>query len=841
MIRLPRETLHPVQRFAAAIVTMSIITASIIIFGLMLAFSPSTTDQHVACSHQLLRDSVHIYRNDFGIPHIIARTDEDAFLALGYVHASDRLWQMDFFRRIAAGRLAEILGPHFVVTDAFFRTLGLEYTAERVLWPALSPESKQVLQAYTRGVNLYIEHHKKQLPFEFSVLGYLPTPWREIDCLAIGRLMAFDLSMSFWTDLALGEIADRYDVSTALRLIPGNEPTTPRVLAIRTKERYRDTAIGFQSLQGQGELEPVLRAVGSLYASVRVQLGIDALGSGSNSWAISISSDPKHLDAILANDPHLQLSLPPRWYQVHISSPSYNVVGLTIPGLPIMLAGRNATIAWGVTNVMLDDCDYFIELTDPTRPNTVLVGEKKVKLSVRLDTIHVRGGSTRVIAIRTCSARPVISDAHLAAEADTALIGFPRMRHGPPLTRRYLLTLRWTGYEPSDEIRSLLHIMRARRWSEFRSALRYWGAPALNFTYADRGGNIGIQPAGVVPLRGEGHPNLPRPGWDTSAAWRGVLRSPFSSVYNPPTRFVLSANNVLADSLGFFVSHLWEPGSRAERIAEVLSLGQTFNERDFQLLQLDLGSPYAQRLNEIIRPVLVQKLNSEDSVERKALEVFQAWNYYLLPSASGAAIYSVFLERLMNITFCAHLQEDYYRRYAFIPSLPLRRIIEILQQPTEWFSSDSTTAVRLRDQAIVRAFKEAVKQLREQFAPHPAQWRWGDLHRLVLQHPFARIPAYRTLLERKLDNIGGDATTIANGLWRIHKPFSLAIGASMRMITRMSDTVVYTILPGGISGNPLSNNFSDQLTLWANGGLLAIPISPYPQPDWRLATLLFPR
>ncbi|KXB98362.1 MAG: hypothetical protein AA908_02925 [Chlorobi bacterium NICIL-2] len=816
-----------VSRFLAAVITLAVIAASILAFGIWLAFRAPAPGETLMTN--AVGDSVTIWRNEFGIPHIIARSDDDAFCALGYSHAADRLWQMDLYRRIARGQLAEIFGEDFVGTDAFFRTLSLGRIADEVLLPTLSAESKRVLAAYTQGVNLFIESHRKELPFEFGALGYQPTPWRESDCLAIGRLMAFDMSMSFWSDLALGEIADRYGVARALALIPGYPNTAPTVVP---NSRNTQTTLG-----ADGSLGQLFERACQQYVHARTQVGFHALGSGSNCWAIRTVSDGKP-DAVLANDPHLVLGLPPRWYQVHLTSPSYNVIGATLPGIPVLLIGRSHAHAWGVTNVMLDDCDYFLERADSTGSNTVLIGDRPTKLRIRHDTIAIRGGKVRIIAVRMVGKRPIISDAHPASLGDS-LISFPRLRSALSLPERYMLSLAWTGYEPSDEIRAMLGVMRAKSWADFRAALRWWGAPALNITYADAAGNVGIQPAGFVPRRGAGNPNLPLPGWDTAYSWRGILRGVLPAVYNPATGFVLSANNKTADSSSIFLSNLWEPSSRAERIFQLLSMQRTYTERDAQRDQLDLKSPYAEQFLRLVLPILER--SPLDSLGRRALELLRTWDGYMLPSSPASAFYSMYLERLMNVAFRVHLRQDEYLRYAFIASLPLRRLPEILARPTEWFNPDSATAVRLRDKAIAQAFHEAIEHGRTRIDPDLQKWRWGQVHQLVLAHPMASVAAYRPLLERRLNSIGGDATTVANGLWRIPKPFDLSVGASLRFVARLRDTVVYTILPGGVSGNPLSSNFADQLTLWANGGLLAVPIAPVPPPSWTKATVLVPQ
>lgn len=837
------------SRTVVAVATIALIFAAILVFGLYLALSSSSTG-YEQIESMATSDTVALYRNDFGIPHVIASSDNDAFVALGYLHAQDRLWQMDLYRRIACGQLAEIFGEEVVQTDAFFRSLGLGWYAQNVIYPRLSVESKRVLAAYTRGVNLFIEHHRRRLPFEFGALSYMPAPWKEWESIAIGRLMAFDLSMSFWTDIVLGEIADRHGIEIAMRLIPRDPgPHSPRVLqqsswaAHAAPTEYRRLAdasrapVELFSVHRTNEVGTILRAVGSAYLSVREQTGFHSLGGGSNSWAVQIQ-DKTQPDAVLANDPHLALGLPARWYPVHLTAPGFNAIGMTLPGLPAMLSGRNDAIAWGVTNVMLDDCDYFIELLDTTRANTALFENGRIKINVRFDTIRVRSKSPVLIRIETIAGRPILSTVHPTARRDS-IIAFPPLRSGTPLAQRYALSVAWTGYEPSDEIASMLAILKARSWTQFKAALKTWCAPALNFTYADVRGNIGIQPAGYVPVRDTGHPNLPRPGWIAAYRWRQVIPNPFPAIYNPPNRYVFSANNKTSDSLKFFVSNLWEPSSRAERINELLMLHRDYSVRDAQLEQLDLYSPYAQKIKSVVLPVLTTA--PLDSLARAALQLFQEWNCYLHPNSAAAAAYSVFLERLMNIVFCSQLQQDEYNRYSFIASMPLRRITDILEMPTDWFAYDSSTAVRIRDRAIVQAWNEAVVVLQKQLGPVPHGWRWGQLHRLILEHPMATIPAYGSLLRREFNTIGGDATTIANGLWRLHKPYNVTIGASMRQVIRLRDTVMYCVVPGGVSGDPLSGHFADQLTLWANGGLIPLPTTPYPQPSWTLSTRLTPK
>ncbi|MFM8180056.1 MAG: penicillin acylase family protein, partial [Candidatus Kapaibacterium sp.] len=517
-----------------------------------------------------VRSPIEIYRNSFGIPHIVAADEDDCFFALGFTHAQDRLWQMDLMRRVARGSTARIFGVSTLDADRFFRTLDISSIARR-LESGISPQSRRALERYAAGVNFFIEGNTDNLPFEFDALNYRPDPWTVADCLCIERLMAFDMSMSFWTDLAIGEIADTLGVQEALSFIPSYPPTSPTVCEVAGSRMRPDTSrsgsVALVHRVGQRLSKDVATAMGTM----RKQLGMTGMCSGSNSWVMS-KHERGGKGVVLANDPHLALGLPPRWYQVHLTCPQFNAVGCSIPGVPGIVSGRNDRIAWGITNVMLDDLDYFIERIDPSDPSRYLTASgQKVRFRYIRDTIEVKSGA-RMDSVffdhRATSESNVISDATITKRRDS-LFHYPASDRS--FSHRYVMTFSWTARERSDEFLAAIRLLSCSSWREFTEAVSTWGAPALNFTYADVDGNKGIAPSGIVPRRGEGNANFPHPRWEGKYSWTGTHKaSEMPKVYNPPARFVASANNMTTRTPPFYLSSLWEPPSRAERIVDML-------------------------------------------------------------------------------------------------------------------------------------------------------------------------------------------------------------------------------------------------------------------------------
>ncbi len=826
------------QRFSALSVTLVLLAVATLTFSVKLALR-SNIQSGQAMQSTDIGDSCFVFRNAFGIPHIIASSELDVFYTLGVTHAQDRLWQMDLLRRIARGRTARIFGEKTIPADKFFRVLGLSAIAERQ-YSSLSRQSREMLEAYTKGVNACIEQQRNKLPFEFDALHYEPEPWKATDCLVIERLMAFDMSMSFWTDLAIGEIADSLGVAEALRFVPTYPANSPNVCDLRQSTKSDTSKKHISEIRESREL---IKSMSEAMACIREMIGMKGMCSGSNCWVMS-KHEGSSKGLIFANDPHLGLVLPPRWYQVHLSCPQFNVVGCSIPGVPGVVSGRNDHIAWGITNVMLDDCDYFIEKVDPANSAFYWRADgQRVRFKTMRDTIEVKRQDhvdTVFLDYRATNRSNVISDVHITRERDS-LIRYPASPNA--LASKYVLTFSWTAQENSDELLSARRLLRCSSWKEFCEAVASWGSPALNFTYADKEGNKGIAPSGIVPVRGDGDANFPHPGWEAKYAWRGFHpASAMPRIYNPPRRFVWSANNQTTRNAPFYLSSLWEPPSRAERIESMLDEYHEYTVRDAQFMQLDQISPNAKFVVQATSGILVRDTATMSKEQYYSLSQMTHWDYAMTAQDVAPAVYTVFHERLMNAIFCYKLSPVLYKKFAFVGSQPMRKVNEILADTSySWFAGSSDQGRRVYEDIVRRSFREAIDYMKNRFGDDMTKWTYGHLHELTLRHPFHEVDAFRSIVSHEVLNVGGDATTVNNALWSVHRPFDVVVGASMRLVTDLEDSVVYSVLPGGSSGQPLDAHYSDQVQLWSNGGYIPLSMSRIPANGFNLYTVITPK
>lgn len=837
--------LNFLRNFTGVIVSLLVIGGSFVAFSLYVA-TRSDLEQDTITHAENVRDSIEIYRNQFSVPHIVAKSEADAFFALGYVHAQDRLWQMDVARRAGEGRLSEIFGKEALETDKFLRTLDLNVISKK-LWKASSKQSRFILEQYSKGINAYIDEHKTGLPFEFGALGYIPEPWEPHDCLLIGRMMAFEMSMSFWSDIAFGEIADKLGADRASDLIPSYPGTAPVVVPQEKKTANASSPTSNSTSQLHSRLDSRragkgIHEFGKILAGVRRYLGMEGSGVGSNSWVMRTYS-PSGNSAILANDPHLTLALPARWYQAHVTAPTLNITGLTIPGIPLFIAGRNDKISWGITNMMADDCDFYVEKIDPSNPNYYTADDgKRTKFRYRRDTITVRADEPFIYDLRFTKRSAIISDAHAFNYPDK-ILAFPRKEPNHFL-HKYGLSFSWTAQQSSDEILAMYRINKANSWQEFLHGANLWGSPALNFSYADVRGNIGIAPSGIIPIRTKCTPNIPNPGWLPDFAWQGFhTASELPNVYNPSKRYVYSANNKTTENPPFFISNLWEPPSRSERIEETLKEFDEYAVRDAQFMQMDVTSPLARLFLQKTLPVIASKLKYLSPTETEAYKLLKNWDGIMTAREAQPAIFSTFINTMLEQTFADELGDRLYRQYSFISNIPTRKIMDLLQDSTSvWFDDVRSKDFESKDEIVFRSFVLAVRSLEARYGSTPiASWKYGDIHQLTLKHLFSKNPYMKEIVTQGPFPTGGNNSTLNCGEYHYFAPQEQIIGASMRMIADMRDTVIYTVLAGGNSGEPLSAHYTNQLQLWLNGGYIRIPVKRAPDVSFTKFTTILPK
>ncbi|MFQ5848385.1 MAG: penicillin acylase family protein [Candidatus Methylomirabilales bacterium] len=722
-----------------------------------------------------LEGPVTICRDRLGVPTIRARASADLFFGFGYAIAQDRLWQMDLYRRLAGGRLAEILGdrplggkpgarvePASVVQlDCLHRALGLR-RGGHASHEILSHEARGALEQYAAGVNAVMRTMQQErcLPLEFFLLGYEPEPWRPQDSLAIGRLIGWMLCLAARAELVLGTLASQPDLSPLLPVYPAGEPII---------------------VPGGGAL--------------------GGGGGGSNSWVVG-PGRTRSGSPMLCNDPHLPMGLPPLFYQIALRGGAYQVTGATMPGTPAVVIGVNADVAWGITSAMPDDADFYRETLHPSDPNLYACDGEWRPLTVGREEIAVRDGPSRQVAIRYVphggAACPLLSDV-LPLEAP--------------------LSLRWTGMEASRELDALLKICRARGLEEFREALKDFAVPAQNFLYADRQGNVAYFCAGRFPHRRRGAGAFPLDGASGASDWQGEI--PFDelpSLVNPVSGVIVTANHrIVDDAYPHELTYLWEPPYRARRILELLG-GGALDVADMAAIQGDVLSLQAKTVvGRVVAPVGEELSGTARLAATRLLH----WDFRMAAEAGEAALYHVFYERLRARLFAERLNQvapELYWGYFSLLHLPVMPVDRILE------AGDPAWMPEGRARVVSRALEEAVAFLEEQLGGEE-EWAWGKLHRLTLRHP---LGAGRDRGSRFLNRIihlnrgpfpyAGDGMTVNVAAYLLSHPFEPAVGPAYRQIVDLGDHHRSRwIIPGGSSGDPLSPHYGDQLTDWRYG------------------------
>jgi penicillin amidase len=752
-----------------------------------------------------LHHRVKVYWEAHGVPHVLADDEHDLFLAQGYLHAQERLWQMDMARRFLTGQIAEIFGDFAIPWrelasrfrgrgsadfDYFMRLTGIRESALASL-ELLPPDDRLRLQAYSDGVNRYSERCGNKLPWEFRLLRYRPEPWRPEDSLTVSKGFAFLVSPALFTRLNMIAVAARLeDQPEKFRSLfpsyPEDGPTITRAV--------KDTAQGIWRFVN-----------GALTGS-----DWHPAGHGSNSWVIA----PKRSatgSAILCNDPHLRMTLPPIWYLMHLRAQSsataadgYEAWGASVPGCPCIQIGHNRWIAWGVTAAVCDDVDLYREKIHRLEPDRYLHGGEWRPMARREEVIRIRGGGAVRRTVRLTRHGPVLSD----------FDGGNRSGE--------ILSFRWAAHEPAQDFHGLYGINQARDWSQLLESLSFHAAPALNFVYADRRGNIGYSLAGKIPNRTRTPSLLPLAGWEESNDWQGFI--PFDElprIYNPPDGAIATANNKIVDaSYPHYLSGFFEPPHRVRRIQELLTAKQTHSLTDLARIQLDLVSRHAQETIEVLRADL-SSIRQKEARAEEAVDRLLSWDGRCEARSVEAAIFHVFHHRLMANLMIPALGEELFSAYVEILNQCIVPVDQILRNPdSPWFASGT------RCELVAVSLREAMVELDKDFGADMKQWHWGRIHTLSITHPLGRLAFLRSALSVGPFASSGDGTTINMGFYRHSAPYRHTVGASLRFLIDLGNLNDSSfIMPTGQSGHLFSPHYRDQTKFWLNGGLLSMSTS----------------
>ena len=726
---------------------------------------------------------VEIIRDRWGVPHIYADSIPDLFFAQGFVHAQERLWQMELNRRTAAGRLSEIFGLIALDTDRATRTFGFQRLAEAD-WITADNVTRDLLSAYSAGVNAFLQIPSSRLPVEFTLLRHRPEPWHPQDSLAFLRLMSWQMSHAWYSEIVRAQMIEAVGQERAAEwdiYYPADNPVT------------LPQGIEFYQLAADGSFQvthsPFLER-----------------GKGSNAWVISGAKSPTG-QPYLCNDAHLGLKTPSVWYQNHLVADGINVTGVSLPASPLVIIGHNAQIAWGLTLAFTDCEDLFIERFDPQQPHRYQFRDDWHEADVVSETIQVKGQTdTHIEKVILTHHGPIISEA----------IGLTSQR----------LALQSMALRSPVTLKGWWLLNRAAGWDDFAEAMRLIEAPQLNIVYADVGGNIGYWLTGAVPIRAKGQGEVPLPGWTDEYEWTGTV--PFEEMphaLNPQQGYILSCNHrVVTDDYPYFLGNVWMNGYRARRISDLFKAKDILTVEDFRAIQLDVACrpslEFVECLADLPEP-------HPDSEVQLALSWLRGWDGQLTVDSVAGAIYQVTRYTLVLNLLEPALGQPLTKRLlgeGFNPVLLSSHelygydtvsLLRILKNPASWWLNQAGG----RQAVLTRSLKQAVVWLRRELGAQAETWQWGHLHRVSFVHPLGVRKPLDQVFNLGPFPIGGDTDTPCQTAMLPNAPYDTkGWGPSIRQIIDMSDLSRSLIsVPPGQSGHIASPHYADQLQPWLRG------------------------
>ena len=712
-----------------------------------------------------LKEPVEVLRDRWGVPHIYAKNADDLFFAQGFVVAQDRLFQLDLWRRMAVGELAEVYGIDAFGADMFARKL--RYRGDmKAEWESYSPDTKQIATAFTNGINAYIKHVDTKVPVEFGILQYWPKKWQPEDIL--GRMSGIIMSRNFSDEVVRARLIDKLGLEKVRQLLP----TDP----------HRDFAPA-PGLDLKGIDSTILRG----YQEALSGLKFKPSKTESNNWAVSgkLSASGKPM---LASDPHRAITLPSLRYLVHLNAPGWNVIGAGEPGLPGVALGHNERIAWGITIVGTDQADIFVEETKPGDGTLYKVGDGWEKMKVVVETIHIRPFAKGEIELRFTRNGPVL---------------FPDEKNN----RAYVL--KWAGSEPGGAAYlPALAVSRAQNHKEFLTALERWKIPSLNFMYADKDDNIAWVAAAATPIRAKHDGLLPVPG-NGGYEWKGYRTvKDLPQDFNPKSGWLATANhNIIPPGYPHEIGYEFAASYRFDRVKANLDGKTKLTLEDFQRIQHDDVSIPGLKLAKFARAM---QFSNPDFHDRARM--MEKWDGRLSRDSHEAVIFAYWLPELQKAVYGRHVPKDLVKEVAGKSGLPT--LFKALENPDEtWFGKDPEAT---RNRIVQKSFVDAVLRLQKDGRDIKTS-RWGELHTVTFRHPLASMHADYA----KAFNLGpfertGDGNTPNNT--RYDDNFQQLHGASYRHVFDLADwdKGMATSAPGQ-SAQYGSPHYGDLAPLWAKG------------------------
>lgn len=724
-------------------------------------------------------DKIEILFDDKMVPHIFAQNDHDVYYAQGYVTAMHRLWQMDFQTRFAAGRISEIVGAKAIEVDRYQRRMGMVYGAENSLSGMMAdPKSKEMVLAYTAGINDYIHSLKsKNLPLEYKLLDFKPEDWTPLKCALLLKQMSAVLAMGS-DEFYMTNILNKFGPEITKDLFPDYPFKEDPIIPIGTKWN-------FEALK----LPAIPKEFAALFAG-NIRTKQKEEGIGSNNWAVNGAKTASGFP-ILANDPHLDLSLPSIWYQIQLHSPGLNSYGVSLPGAPGVTIGFNKDIAWGVTNVAADVLDFYqIKFRDNSHKDYWYNNAWK-KTIPRYEKIKIKGGKDEIDTVYYTHHGPVVYfQKPKYAKANNVPIGS---------------ALRWIAHEKSNELLTFYYLNRGENYDDYRRALTYYTAPAQNFIFASAANDIAITANGKFPLKWKEQGKFLLDGSLPSDDWQGWVPAAHNpTVKNPPRNFVSSANQSSTDpSYPYYINWEFSPYERGKRINDRLTAMTKVNVDSMRNLQSDSYSVIAENLLPSLMPLIdVAALNA---TQKEAYHITTKWNRFFSAEEVAASIFDLWLKRLNYLIW-----DDEFT----IANIPMRypsrdRTLQLIQKTPNaiWFDNVKTTKTETLKELANESFKFTCDSLERKYGPIGKNWFWAKIKNTNVPH-LAKIKGFgsKTLL------IGGAKSTV--------NAMSESNGPSWRMVIELGKNPKgHGVYPGGQSGNPGSFYYDNMVDTWAKGEL----------------------
>lgn len=745
-----------------------------------------------------LKQPVQIIRDRNAVPHIFATSLEDALFGLGYVHAQDRLWQMEVTRRLASGRLSELmpaslagisLGTPFLPVDRAMRTLGVRNRAEQS-YTVLSEGMKANLAAYAAGVNAWLQTNKAALPPEFVLLQHRPEPWQPADSLLWGKLMALSLDGNWRREILRARLYKALPerASDLFPEYPADAHTTLGAAQQALRELPLERLFAFSGIPGIAKT------------------------MASNEWvvagALTQSGAP-----LLANDPHLGFEAPSTWYLARLVGPGFDIRGATSPGSPGIILGHNGRIGWGLTTTNLDSQDLFVEKLDPTNPDRYVTPDGVAPFRIREEIIRVRNGAEVRLRVRETRHGPVVSD----------LVGG---RAGPGgsgdiVESGHVLALQAVALDAADTTaEAIAGINLARNWDDFQAALRRYVGPMQNMVYADIDGNIGFTAPGRIPVRRGGNGSLPVPGWSGEYDWSGTV--PFEQLpraFNPAAGRIVNANaRVGAPDYPHFITRDWAEPYRQQRADGLIARGRQHTVSDMVSIQADALSPDFYDMMPLLLSAKPTHPKAAEAIERLLL-----WDGRMLRDRPEPLIYTAWLRALHRALYADELGEVLF---ADAVSDEVKVLRNILQNAPAWCDDKRTAEVETCEEIIGKALGMALDELTDRYGKSLDAWRWGEAHPALFRHRlFDAIAPLRFIGNRAIASDGGFHTLnrAATSPSFARAPYAAIHGATLRMVLDFADLDRSRfVTPLGQSGNPLSPWYDNALEDWRDLRYLTI-------------------